>query len=888
MRPKSKMSAGVPTTGLMSVHQTQKQLLRKAARRAYSTDETGSTGDAKNAASESQSNSDASAASAGSSPSSAASGAGAKKPAGTSSTLSNLENLYAAFAKQQKDKAKSPDGTSAGGVGAQNKNAGRRSVPGFSGGPGRNNQMGAGSSSAPRGLVGDDDERPVPTNVLERDAFYRDVAARIEPEEGVDTEAGFWGFMDRSKSSTNLADAAEEGEDSLTRHLMSAEDAQDVKLGRKVRENRYRPGRDDLGVSVLRRKPAPLTADEEAEESLVSTLSDISGSVAKENAATRRAPKTFADLRAIEEERAIAAGQLDPTSPHALEMKKRNQAISPRSDNEAQTIEQTLISRHRAAVEQVSHVERELDISTTVPGMAPLTHAQNPYLYNEAYAMGLTTPEMEWLSERDSWKALVAAKHTNIALQQRDLKEDRELVDELFIKVVNQLTQGPSSAGFIHPEDIKAQHAALEARGRLQKRLWEIYNNSEVQWATLLHKYLPTPEEDGLARNVFDRDFWNPSNPWLLTAFTKQLVSEAEYMDKMTSSDTMEEEISERLIDQGHIREDMNTDEHALGPLGEQSGISAEEDVKAQDAADEKAQHMGCLFCSTHRHRFPLEPMNVPLLARHMTTNGTILPRSATGLCKRHQAKMSRTIKQARHMNLFTYKKSLYRINNVFKDVSTWTTPDLDNLTYTTPQDIVPPTSNYDAYAAEEDYYKRVEMTMEQAYEFGAVPMDAAERGHYDHLLPETEEENAIDDMLADPEESELITERLNENIIDHSTIAAIEAFASTQAAERARLIAEGLEDEETVLDTASVPAAAIASHMAQLSAKEAARSRLPRDMMLRQQEQQSQIHNKAKGKRGPLNAQQKADQEDDLGTDMVNRALSKNIKKTRYSRDSL
>lgn len=880
MRPKSKMSAGVPTTGLMSTRETQKQSLRQAARRAYSTDEAGSNGDAKNAASDSQSDTAAPANAAGASSSAAA---GAKKPAGTSSTLSNLENLYAAFAKQQKDKAKPGD--------AANRNAGRRSVPGFSGGPGRSVQPSIPVSTPVRsGLLGEDDEAPIPTSYLEREAYYRDVAARIEAEDGLDTETGFWELFNGSNDpSARAKDIAKEIEDVkedllITDHLVTSGDALDAKLNRPLREHRYRPGKDVLGTSILR-------AQDDGEESH-NALMDEFAQPEQDDEFEYPEPRTFADLRAIDEEEAIDSGRLDPTSPLALEMKKRNSTITPRSENEAQTIEQTLISRHRAAVEQVSHVERELDISATVPGMAPLTHAQNPYLYNEAYAMGLTTAEMEWLSERDAWRALVDAKLTNIALQQRDLKEDRELVDDLFIKVVNQLTEGPSSAGYIHPEDIKAQHAALEARGRLQKRLWEIYNNSEVQWANLLHKYLPTPEDDGLAYNMMDREFWNPSNPWLLAAFTKQLVSEADYMDKMIGSDSLEEEIAERLVDQGHVREDMNSDEHALGPLGEITGVSAEEEVKALDAADERAQHMGCLFCSTHRHRFPLEPMNVPLLARHMTTNGTILPRSATGLCKRHQSKMSRTIKQARHMNLFTYKKSLYRINNVFKDVSTWTTPDLDNLTYTTPQDIVPPTSHYEGFAAEEDLYNRQDMTMEQAYEFGATPIDASERGHYDHLTPELEEENALDDFITEPEEAEALTERLNENIIDHSVIASIEAFAATQAAERARLIEEGLiENEEDVIDTASVPAAAIASHMAQVSAKDAARSRLPREMMLRHQDTESQNYNKNKGKRSPTGALLQ-DEDDEIGDQMVNTAVSKNVKKTREnhrrSRDSL
>lgn len=659
--------------------------------------------------------------------------------------------------------------------------------------------------------------------------------------------------------------------------FVSAEDYKRLKRGQKVRKDSYQPGEDFLGVAATRSRKKTLETlgrpDRESgmieshegvggyirdkdEDELEAASSPDPDYIRQKAEEARTYATTFADLRAIDEEELIALGELDPMSPEALEMKRRNQTIDPRSEMEANMIEQALIERHRAAVEQVSQIEKDLDISSTVDGMAPLTHSQNPYLYNEAYALGLTTTELEWLSEREAWQELVDAKHTAIALQQRDMKEDRELVDTLFINVVNRLSEGPMSSTYIHPDDIKAQHEALEARKRLQTKLWEIYRNSPAQWAALLHKYLPSTVEKQMAASVYDREFWTPSNPWLLTAFTKQLVEEAEYMEKMIGNDAMDEEIEQRLLDQGLMRDDIVSDDFALGPLGQHSGISAEESVQAINEEDEKSQHIGCLFCSVHRHRFPLEPMNIPLLARHMTTSGTIMPRSATGLCKRHQAKMAKTIKQARHLNLFSYKKSMYRINDVFKPVSTWTTPDLDNLPYVAPGDLVPPTSEVDLYDAENEFLERNHMTMDQIYEFGANPVDAEERGDYDHMSEEDIEAATFEDALEDGEEREDLTEALNRHSVDHALIASIEQHASRQAAERARLIAEEIIQPESVdiMNPGDDTANMIAANSAALEVlRERAMQYMPKDLRQQQLQKQNNQYNKAMGKRAPI-----------------------------------
>jgi len=642
----------------------------------------------------------------GSAPAGAAKGTAPKKVGGTSSTLSNLENLYAAFAKQQKEKAKTVEKSEV----AQD--ASNRGVP-------------ATSHREDRGGA-------------PKDAYLR-AASEMEFAEDLESEipASIW-----------------------SREILGPQ-------GAKTMTEAYR--KNSQMPRLVPKTSMKRDEDVERLEKLAETSKQFSGDLLapkdrhdvdrfakraveqQEEGEMLEMPRTLEELREFEEAEAIALGELDPTSPQALEMKRRNQKIVPRSETEARTIEQNLITRHRTAVEETTgHMIKELDLSASVEGMAPLTAAQNPYLFNEGFSVGLTDSELQWLQTRSAWRNLVEAKRTNVALQQRDMKQERDLVDQLFINVVNRLSDGPTSGSWIHPEDIKAQQEALEARKRLQDRLWEIYHNEPTQWAALLHKYLPTPLEDRMAQHVMNREFWSPSNPWLLTAFTKQLVEEAQLMEKVVIQDPLEDEIYARLIDQGSLRLDDASDELAIGPLGQTihnngSDISPEAE-KAQEGFS------GCLFCSEHRHRFPLDPMNVPLLARHMNASGQILPRTATGLCKRHQAKLARTIKHARHLNLFTHKKSIYRINNVFKTPADWNTPDLDTQVYTNPL------SAKSVNSSEEEIEEMIEERNRTA-DINFTDFDSAAPNLYRHQSAELQEE------IIDQEQEDLAFEDMLEQL---------------------------------------------------------------------------------------------------------------------------
>lgn len=70
-----------------------------------------------------------------------------------------------------------------------------------------------------------------------------------------------------------------------------------------------------------------------------------------------------------------------------------------------------------------------------------------------------------------------------------------------------------------------------------------------------------------------------------------------------------------------------------------------------------------CLFCDPNQPRRVLDPMNIPLLLNFMTPSGYIQSRRRTGMCERMQKRVSRTIKHARNLGLFSYKNGGFYIN---------------------------------------------------------------------------------------------------------------------------------------------------------------------------------------------------------------------------------
>jgi len=92
--------------------------------------------------------------------------------------------------------------------------------------------------------------------------------------------------------------------------------------------------------------------------------------------------------------------------------------------------------------------------------------------------------------------------------------------------------------------------------------------------------------------------------------------------------------------------------------------------VDGPKAADTQfASKVGCYFCFKKRE-FHSEPefdaLNAPLWAKYLSPLGRILPKNLTNNCSKHQRKVARAIKKARHIGLISYKQSEFVMYNPF------------------------------------------------------------------------------------------------------------------------------------------------------------------------------------------------------------------------------
>lgn len=64
------------------------------------------------------------------------------------------------------------------------------------------------------------------------------------------------------------------------------------------------------------------------------------------------------------------------------------------------------------------------------------------------------------------------------------------------------------------------------------------------------------------------------------------------------------------------------------------------------------SKHKSCVFCDDS-----IEPSfkNVEVLKGKLTERGKILPRRVTGVCAKHQRKLAREVKRARHIALVPF-----------------------------------------------------------------------------------------------------------------------------------------------------------------------------------------------------------------------------------------
>lgn len=71
------------------------------------------------------------------------------------------------------------------------------------------------------------------------------------------------------------------------------------------------------------------------------------------------------------------------------------------------------------------------------------------------------------------------------------------------------------------------------------------------------------------------------------------------------------------------------------------------------------AQPRLCQFCTDPS--VEIDYKNVDLLRRYITEDGKIRPRRQTGACARHQRRLARAIKRARHLALLQFTGEVLR-----------------------------------------------------------------------------------------------------------------------------------------------------------------------------------------------------------------------------------
>jgi ribosomal protein S18 len=101
--------------------------------------------------------------------------------------------------------------------------------------------------------------------------------------------------------------------------------------------------------------------------------------------------------------------------------------------------------------------------------------------------------------------------------------------------------------------------------------------------------------------------------------------------------------------------------------LAEQEAIFTEERRQILVEMKEEGIEQTCRLC---RPGTPmLDPLNVGFLARHLTAYGTIKPRKMTYLCAKHQRKLNKAVRRARHMGIFSNKNKTFTVHSPFEDL---------------------------------------------------------------------------------------------------------------------------------------------------------------------------------------------------------------------------
>lgn len=251
-------------------------------------------------------------------------------------------------------------------------------------------------------------------------------------------------------------------------------------------------------------------------------------------------------------------------------------------------------------------------------------------------------------SRNHSRAAASATPNRPTVAQPATEREVEAAVAKLFSSTLQALSQrglapAPENSSSPVGSSNSSENAQVrQAESRIRARLEEIAAINEHQFRHLFEKY--SNSLDG----SLDASAWVRRDAAFISAGYLQAVEE------------------EAAI--------LRIENEASSSLEMQEAIEAQEENRMRLAGlnpDQFTESKECLFCSDQRHHYPLDPMNIPLLNRFLNTSGKIMGRHLTGLCKKHQAKVTRTIKWSRSLNIVTYKRSVFAINNPFKSVDT-------------------------------------------------------------------------------------------------------------------------------------------------------------------------------------------------------------------------
>lgn len=123
----------------------------------------------------------------------------------------------------------------------------------------------------------------------------------------------------------------------------------------------------------------------------------------------------------------------------------------------------------------------------------------------------------------------------------------------------------------------------------------------------------------------------------------------------------MEVELSEDTIAEAQI-EEIEAESEAAPEPKRRSGEGKEQRLQRSRGryGAQRLRLQACIFCADGVKY--IDYKNADMLARYLTDRGKIRPRRKTGLCAKHQRRLSVAIKRARHLALLPFTVEYTRV----------------------------------------------------------------------------------------------------------------------------------------------------------------------------------------------------------------------------------